>query len=262
MPRERTLLPTIVGLLAAVLVGAFVLTSGLVATQHAFRFEGQLPALLPFFVWAAAAGVGHLANLGRTLLAPWRAAWGYVSLVPYAVLMIAVAVVPGLQLPWWTAAIAAACAAGPFIAVGLRSDPTLAVTPVRDADDTSLRGTFLTGVALMLLAYAVSGPPVTGAIMSVLLAVGLAIASMMTHGMARASRTWRMRHWLALTWGSLVIWISALLRGLTTFFDDVWFVFTVVILAGIPLIVINSAEARRSGQPRPAEDASAPHQAP
>lgn len=245
MPRERTLLPTVVGLLAAVMVGAFVMTSGLIATQHAFRFEGQLPALLPFFVWGAAAGVGHLANLGRTLLEPWRAAWGYVSLVPYAVLMVTVAVVPGLELPWWTAAIAAVCAALPFVVVGLRSDPTLHVTPVRDADDASLRGTFLTGVALMLLAYAVSGPAVAGAILSVLLAVALTIAGMMTHGMARASRTWRMRHWMALTWGSLVLWASALLRGLTTFFDDSWFVLTVVLLAGVPLILINSSEARR-----------------
>lgn len=247
MPRERTLLPTVVGALAATLVGAFVLTSGLIATQHAFRFEGQLPALLPFFAWGAAAGVGHLANLGRTLLPRWRAAWGYASLVPYAALMMSAAVVPGLELPWWTALVAAVCAAAPFGVVALRSDPSLTVTPVRDADDASLRGTFLIGVALMLLAYAVAGPAVAGAILSVLLAVALGIAAMMTHGMARASRTWRMRHWMALTWGSLVIWVSAILRGLTTFFDDSWFVFTVVVAAGVPLILCNRSEVRRHG---------------
>ena len=43
---------SIVAAMAALLVGAFVLTSSLVATLPQFRFESQFPALLPFFVWA------------------------------------------------------------------------------------------------------------------------------------------------------------------------------------------------------------------
>ena len=71
--RARTM-PAIVGVSAAVLVAGFVLTSGLISTMPEFRFESQFPALLPFFAWAAATGVAHLANLGRALAMPWRRA--------------------------------------------------------------------------------------------------------------------------------------------------------------------------------------------
>lgn len=244
-PQRRSRVSTVVGVLAAVLVAAFVLTSSLISVAPEFRFESQFPALLPFFVWAAATGVGHLANLARSLFEPWRAALGLVSLVPYGALMAWSATATEWPLPWWAAVVAAASAALPFLVLALRAGTRLAIDPVKDADDASLRGTFLIGLALMLLAYAVSGPVVTGAILSVLLAVALGVASMMTHGLARASRTWRVRHWAALTWGSLVIWASVLLHGLTSFFRDPWWVFAAVVAAGLPLVLVNSGEARR-----------------
>jgi len=243
--------PALVGMLAALLVGTFVLVSTLVSILPAFRFESQFPAVLPFFAWAGAAGVGHWANLARSIQAPWRQAFGPASVVPYAALMLLAASLPGVGVPWWLAPAAAAAAAAPFVVVGLRARPTLAVTPGHAADDRSLRGTFLIGLSLMLMAYAVAGPSVAGAVVSVLLAVGLTVAGMMAHGLARASRTWSLAHWVCLAWGSLVVWGSVLLHGLTSFFQDTWFVLTAVLLAGGPLIAVNSAEARRG---RPAAD--------
>lgn len=246
MPRERTLLPTVVGVLAAILVFAFVLTSSLITTLHQFRFESQLPALLPFFVWAAAAGVGHLANLGRALFAPWRAALGPVSLVPYGALMLVTAVVPGLELPWWASVIAAVAAALPLLAVGLKADPNLRTSPVVGADDESRRGTFLVGAALMVAAYSVSGPIITASIIAVLTTVALGVTSLMAHGLARASHTWRMRHWLALTWGSLVIWGCIIVKGTSDWLDPWWGQFLAVVLAGLPLVLVNMVESRRA----------------
>lgn len=246
MPRERTLLPTVVGVLAAVMVFAFVLTSSLIATLHEFRFESQLPALMPFFVWGAATGAGHLANLGRALFASWRAALGIWSLVPYAALMLATAVVPGLAVPWWAALVVAALAALPFLVVGLRADPNLRTSPAVGVDDDSRRGTFLVGAALMVTAYATVGPVITASIVSVLAAVALGVASLMTHGLARASRTWRMRHWATLTWGSLVIWAGVIVKGTTHLFDPGWAQLVAVVLAGVPLVVVNMVEGRRA----------------
>ncbi len=236
---------SIVGLVAAVLVGAFVLTSALISTLPQFRFESQFPALLPFFAWAAAAGVGHLSNLGRTLLAPWRAAYGYASIAPYLLLMLTSAAAPHLTLPWWLAPIAAVAAMVPFLLLVRRAGTRLSIDPVKDANDASLRGTFTIGIALMLLVWAVSGPAFSGAVIAVLLAVGLGIASMATHGIARASRTWRLRHWASLALGSLVVWASVLVRATTHVFDSVWVAIAAVLLAGLPLIVVNSIEARR-----------------
>lgn len=236
---------TLVGLMAAVLVGAFALTSALISTLPQFRFESQFPALLPFFAWAGATGVGHLSNLGRALLEPWRGAFGYVSVVPYLLLMLTSAAAPHLHLPWWLSVVAALAAMVPFLLLAARAGTRLAIDPVKDADDASLRGTFTIGIALMLLAWAVTGPTFSGAIIAVLLAVALGIASMMTHGLARASRTWRLRHWASLVLGSLVVWASVLLKGVTNVFDTVWFVLAAVLLAGVPLIVVNAMEARR-----------------
>lgn len=244
-PQVRPASSTIVGLLAAVLTATFVLTSSLVSVLPAFEFESQFPALLPFFAWAAAMGVGHMSNLGRSVMSPWRAAYGPVSLVPYVALMMLSAAAPEWAIPWWLAPIAAACVAAPFVLLAVRAGTSLAIEPGRHADDASLRGTFGIGVALMMLAWAVSGAAVTGAVVSVLLAVALTVASMMPHGLAHASRTWRLQHWAALTWGSLVVWGSVLLRGLTSFFGDPWWGFVAVVSAGVPLIVVNSLEARR-----------------
>lgn len=236
---------SIVALVAAVLVGAFVLTSALISTLPQFRFESQFPALLPFFAWAGATGVGHLANLGRTLFEPWRGAFGYVSVAPYLLLMLTSAAAPHLPLPWWLAVIAALASMVPFVLLAVRAGTKLAIDPVKDADDASLRGTFTVGVVLMLLVWAVTGPAFSGAVIAVLLAVALAIASMMTHGLARASRTWRLRHWASLAVGSLVVWASVLLHGTTNVFSSVWLVLAAVLVAGLPLIMVNASEARR-----------------
>ena len=236
---------SIVAAMAALLVGAFVLSSSLVATLPQFRFESQFPALLPFFVWAAATGVGHLANLGRALHDPWRGAYGYASVAPYVLLMLASAAAPQVSLPWWLAVVAALAAMLPFVLLALRAGTKLSIDPARDADDASLRGTFTIGLALMLLVWAVSAPSFSGAVLAVLLAVGLGVASMTTHGLARASRTWRLRHWASLALGSLVAWASVLVGGLTDLFDNPWVVLGAVLLGGLPLLVVNALEARR-----------------
>ena len=199
---------SIVAAMAALLVGAFVLTSSLVATLPQFRFESQFPALLPFFVWAAATGVGHLANLGRALHDPWRGAYGYASVAPYVLLMLASAAAPQVSLPWWLAVVAALAAMLPFVLLALRAGTKLSIDPARDADDASLRGTF-------------------------------------TIGLARASRTWRLRHWASLALGSLVAWASVLVGGLTDLLDNPWVVLGAVLLGGLPLLVVNALEARR-----------------
>ena len=82
--------------------------------------------------------------------------------------------------------------------------------------------------------------------LAVLLAVGLGVVSMMTHGLARASRTWRLRHWAALALGSLAVWASVLLRGTTEVFDTAWGVLGAVLAAGVPLLVVNARESRRA----------------
>lgn len=242
MSQARTM-PAAVNVLVAVLVAAFVVTSCLISFLPEFRFQSQFPALLPFFVWVAAVGVGDLANRGRALLEPWRAAFGLVSVVPYVVLMLVSATVPALVLPWWLALVAAAAAAVPFLLLAVRTTERGWPVPSEPTTDAGLRGTFLVAVALMLVAYAVAGPAVAGAILSVLIAVALGVTSMMSHGLARAWRTWRPAHWLALAWGSLVIWASVLLHGMTSFFADTWFVFTAVVLAGVPLALVNRTQA-------------------
>lgn len=242
-PRRRV--SSIVAALAAVLVGAFALTSALLATLPQFRFESQFPAFLPFFAWVGAVGVGHLANLGRSLVVPWRRAHGFAATAPYVLLMLTSAAAPHLHLPWWLAVAAAASAGVPFLLLALRAGTGLAPDPVRDADEASLRGTFAIGVALMLLAWAVSGPAFSGAVIAVLLAVGLAIAGMTTHGLARASHTWRLRHWAALAFGSVVVWAAVLVRGTTSLFDHWWWVLAAILVAGLPLVLVNAGEARR-----------------
>lgn len=244
--RGRSSASTIVGLMAAVLVSAFVLTSTLVSILPAFRFESQFPTILPFFAWAGATGVGHVANLGRGLLEPWRLALGYVSVAPYVLVMLVSAAAPHLTLPWWLAVVAALAAAAPFVILAVRAGTPLAIDPIKDADPGSQRGTFLIGIALMLMGYAVAGPSVSGAVLAVLLAVGLGVVSMMTHGLARASRTWRLRHWAALALGSLAVWASVLLRGTTEVFDTAWGVLGAVLAAGVPLLVVNARESRRA----------------
>ncbi|MDO5534959.1 MAG: hypothetical protein Q4F65_09935 [Propionibacteriaceae bacterium] len=242
-PRARV--STVVALMASVLVGAFVLTSALLATLPQFRFESQLPALMPFAAWAGAVGIGHLANLGSALHAPWRAAQGYVSLVPYVLVVLVASVAPGV-LPWWSAVVAAASAMVPFGVLAARAGTGLAIDPVRDADAASTRGTLLVAIGLMVLAYAAAGPLFSGALLGALAVAALLVASMLPHGLARASRTWRVRHWAALAWGSLVIWAAVLVDGLTAVLTPTWVLVVVVALSGLPMALVNWWESRRS----------------
>lgn len=243
--------PAVVGLMAALLVAGFVATSSLMAVLPEFDYESQLPALLPLFLWGAAAGVSHLANLARSLARPWRQAYGIWALIPYAGLILLSAAMPDVVLPWWLAALVAVVAAMPFVVVAARAPVTLVVSPSRRPDDESRRGTFLVAIAVLLMAYAVTQSSMLMATVGVLLAVALAVASLMPNGLARASRTWQLAHWICLAWGTLLIWASALLRGMTSFFDDPWFVLTVVVLAPLPLLVLNGRDARVERPPTP-----------
>ena len=233
-----------VGLVGAALAFAFVLTSGLVAVLPAFRFESQFPALLPVFLWLAAAGVGHLANAGRHALGPWRAAGGLVGAAPYFVLLGVTSVAPDLAVPWWTAAVAAAAAALPFVLASFRGRPGPELVAERQVTDLSLRGTFLVGLAAMLMVWSVGGPPIVRTIVGVLLALALVVVGLLPHGLASATRSWSMRHWIALAWALCAVWVSVLLAVTTAFFGDAWYLAVTMVLAGLPLLLVNRADAQ------------------
>ncbi|MFV0450727.1 MAG: hypothetical protein ACK5LS_00550, partial [Propioniciclava sp.] len=133
-----------------------------------------------------------------------------------------------------------------FLVVAARAHDSLTLQPSEPPTEQTRRGNFLIAVATLLMAYAVTQGEVMMAAMGVLLAVALVVGSLLPHGIAHASRTWGLRHWVALAWGSAVIWASALLNGMTSFFTDVWFVLTVVIVAPGPLLVINGIDSRRT----------------
>ena len=233
-----------VGLVGSALSFVFVLTSGLVAILPAFRFESQFPAALPVFLWAAAAGVGHLANAGREALAPWRAAGGLVGIAPYLALLAVTSVAPDLAVPWWTAVVAAAAAALPFVVASFRGRGHPELVVERQVADHSLRGTFLVGLAAMLMVWSVGGPPIVRTIVAVLLALALVVVGLLPHGLAHATRAWSLRHWLALAWGSCVIWVSVPLAVTTAFFGDSWYLAVTMVAAGLPLILVNRADAQ------------------
>lgn len=235
-------IPRVIGVISAVLTFAFVGVSSTIALRPEFQFESQFPALLPFFIWSAAAGVGHLANVARRIVGPWRASWGPASLAPYGLLMLTKAAAPHLVLPWWLALVAAGVAAVPFLVASLRTPHAVAFRPSRAVTAASVRGTFLVAVSLMVMAYSVAGPVIAGAALSVLLTVALALTGLAPHGLAHASVTWRLRHWVALSWGSLVIWGSVLLHALTTVFAPWWAVFAAVVLAGVPLVLVSRTD--------------------
>lgn len=238
-------IPALVHVTAALLAAGFATTSALISLLPAFAFESQFPVLLPFFAWAAATGVSQLTTIGRGMLEEWRSALGVASVVPYAALMMTAATLPGFRLPWWLAPVAGVAAAFPFAVCALRARGVRRPVLAGGTDETSARGTFLVGLGLMLMAYAVSGPDMAGSVIAVLLAVALSMASMLPRGLAHAGRTWRLRQWVALAWGTTLVWASALVAGLTGFFHDPWYVFSVVVAAGVPLVLINSAEQRR-----------------
>lgn len=237
-------LPRALGLLAAAGAFGFVLASSFVAILPAFRFESQFPALLPFFLWAAAAGAGHLATFGRLLLDPWRAAFGLVSVAPWLLVLALPMVAPHVSVPWWAAPVAATAAALPFLVAALRQAEGVELTEARRVTDQTLRGTFLIAVATMLLVWCVGGPPVVRTVMGVLLALSLGVAALLPHGLAHATRSWGVRHWAALTWGSVVGWVSVPLSVTTGFFGDPWYLASTMVLAGLPLVLVNRADAQ------------------
>ncbi|MBK8461593.1 MAG: hypothetical protein IPL36_00535 [Nigerium sp.] len=235
-----------VGPLVVAGAAGFALASSLVAVLPAFRFESQFPALLPLIAWAAAAGIGPLMLGARRLLDPWRAAHGLIFVAPYVVLLMLSVVLPERSVPWWVAVAVAATATVPFATLALRRPELFAYEPARPADVGSRRGTFLISLALMLLAYAVAGPPVIGPLVGGLTAAGLVVGALLPAGLARAAHTWPAGHWAALLWGSTVVWASSVLHGLTSFFVDPWFVATAMVFAGVPLVVVNSMESNRA----------------
>lgn len=237
-------IPPRLGLLAAALSFAFVLSSCFVAILPEFRFESQFPASLPFFLWAAAAGLGHVANFGRLLLDPWRAAFGFVSVVPWLAVLAVPSVAPHVAVPWWAAPVAAVSAAVPFLVASLRSGDGLELVAERQVSASSLRGTFLVGLATMLMVWCVGGPPIVSTVFGVLLALALGIASLLPHGLAHATRSWGLRHWGALAWGSFAVWVSVPLSVTTGFFGDAWYLAATMLLAGLPLVLVNRADVQ------------------
>ncbi|MFT3875553.1 MAG: hypothetical protein QM708_03860 [Propioniciclava sp.] len=235
------------GLVLAVAVASFVFASSLVAVLPAFRFESQFPALLPLFAPAAAAGIGPVLAAARAVAGPWRAVHGPVFLLPYALVLVWGAAVPASPLPWWVALVASVSVAAPFFVIALRERALLGFPAHAEPDASSRRGTVLIGLALLLLVYAVAGPPLIGPVSGALLAVVLAIAALLPSGLARASQTWGTGSWLALLWGALVVWASAVVHGLTSVFAQPWVLAGVMVLAGLPLLAVQSATGRRLG---------------
>lgn len=236
-----------IGPLVTAGVAGFALASSLVAVLPAFRFESQFPAILPVLTWAAAAGIGPLLHGARQLVAPWRATYGPVFVAPYVVLLMLSIVLPEQAIPWWIAVAVAATATVPFAVMALRRPELFVHEPPRSPDVGSRRGTFLIALALMFLAYAVAGPPVVGPLVGGLAAAGLVVGALLPTGLARATLTWPTGHWVALLWGSAVVWASSVLHGLTSFFADPWFVATGMVFAGVPLVIVNSLENRAAG---------------
>ena len=233
-----------IGPLVTAGVAGFALASSLVAVLPAFRFESQFPAILPLLTWAAAAGVGPLLQGARRLVEPWRATHGLIFVAPYVVLLMLSIVLPEWAVPWWVAVAVAATATVPFAVLTLRRPELFEYEVPRSPDVGSRRGTFLIALALMLLSYAVAGPPVIGPLVGGLTAAGLVVGALLPTGLARAAHTWPAGHWAALLWGSAVVWSSSVLHGQTSFFADPWFVATGMVFAGVPLVVVNSLENR------------------
>lgn len=234
----------LIGLVAATLVFCFVTVSCAIATLPQFQFESQFGAVLPFFLWAAAPGVGSLSVVARRLRTPWVKALGWVSLVPYAAVMLIEASIPQLVLPWWSGLVAAGCAALPFVIGGLRQTRGWPTRGVRSIDPSARHGLFFLVVALMLMTYGASAEQLSGAVIEVLLASALFVASLRRHGLADAARAWTPRQWVALLWGSVVVWATTIVSTLTGWLDSVWAVLGAVVLAGLPLLIVGRTPAR------------------
>ncbi|QIK71398.1 hypothetical protein G7070_02715 [Propioniciclava coleopterorum] len=259
MSRPRPSAATLAAGLTGAVACCFILTSALVAILPQFRFESQVPAVLPLFAWAGALGVdGVAAHLGR-IKRPWRESYGVFSVLPFLGLHLVALAVPDLPIPAWVAVLVAACVAVPFVLVARRDDAGL-VPPAPEASDArSRRGTALVGVALALLAYAASGPLITAATAGVLTAVALGVAALRTGGLARAGRAWDARQWAAAAWGSLVVWVCVILHGTTPWLISLWADLLAMLLAAVPLILASGVRppaALRARLRRPDRSAS------
>ena len=236
-----------VGLVCAALAFVGVLTSTLVAVLPAFKFESQFPAIMPVFLWVAAAGLSHATNAVRAVLDPWRAGFGLVSLVPWVAVLVTDAVAPHVDVPWWVALVSATAAALPFGVASLRGGSHVLLGAERTVTDESLRGTFLIALAIMMMVWALGGRGVIGTIVGVLLVVALGVVALLPHGLAHATRAWRLAHWVALAWGSAIVWLAAPLSATTRFFADPWYLVSTMLIAGLPLVLVNRADARVRG---------------
>lgn len=240
-------LTLLVGLTGALLAGGAVFVSSLIALLPQFRFESQFAAVVPFFAWAAAPGVTAVSNRLRDVVGPWRANLGLFSLLPYAVLLVTVAATRGPRwtgLPWWWAAIAGSAAALPFVAAGLRRAPRRPRSPrvvTRDAQ----RGTFLLAAALMVLTWSMVGSHFVGTLLQVVVTAALALASLKPHGLAGAGSSWRLGHWASLLWASILMWAGYLVWPHSDLLAPVGMRIALVLLAGLPLVVVNRLDARR-----------------
>lgn len=231
-------LPWLTAVTAAMLVGGFVFTSSMIAVLPNFKFESQFPAATPLFVWLAAPGAAAVGQASGRVFVAWRRALGWAWLVPYGVLMIAMAAAPNLELPWWVSIITTVFAVVPFFIAGGRRNAPAPVVVERARVDAQ-RGTLIVGIALMVLQWGVAGPTLSGDIIEVITAVALALAAFRPGGLAKAAASWRLRHWVALTVSSLILWASALVRATTAFFDNPAALWGSILVAGVPLALLS-----------------------
>lgn len=237
------------GLLGALLVGGSVFVSSMIALLPEFRYESQFGAILPFFLWAAGPGISEVTLRVRNVVGPWRANLGPASLVPYVALLVTVAVTRGPRgpvLPWWWALATGIAAALPFLVAVLRkSEPRPPREPV-EVTAAGQRGTFLLAAASMALTWSMSGPRFTGALMQVLLAAALAVAALRANGLADAVRSWGRSHWISLAFASILMWSGYLLWMTTDWLEPVWVRIVLVLMAGLPLTIVNQIQGRRA----------------
>lgn len=243
--RLRTGLPPLDAALAATLSADFVVVSLTIAVRPDLRYESQLPAALPLLALVAACGLDGLLTHGRRLHRAWRASGGYVFVAPYVMVLFARAAAPELAVPWWTVPAAAGASAVPFLVAGLKGSS--GTRQRRSMDGGHRNGTALVALGLMLASYGVSDAQLQGAVVEVLVAAAFVLAALPLGGLASAAATWRPRHWICLTWGSLVVWSVGLLAATTRVFTDPWWQLAAVLAAGLPLALVARREAPVAG---------------
>ncbi len=222
--------------------------SSSIALLPEFRYESQFGAMLPFFLWAAGPGISEVTQRVRRVVGPWRANLGLASLVPYIALLATVAVTRGPRgpvLPWWWALITGLAAALPFLVATVRDSEPRPPREPAEVTPVGQRGTFLLAAASMALTWSMSGPRFTGALLQVVLAAALAVAALRTNGLADAASSWGPSHWVSLAFASVLMWSGYLLWMTTDWLEPVWVRIVLVLLAGLPLTVVNHMQGRR-----------------